>query len=177
MKIAKTGLTEDCNVVGRVVPNAPEGQWEIAIDGGSAGSVTLPAGGGKFLTLVFETLKEGTTTVGGSLGTTSPTNVDGEDSGSVVGRVVLNEPQGATVTIVAADPAKPTEVPPYSLGDITGDGKIDEADVRELAKLKNGNGRKHTANQLKAGDFNGNGKLDNADYQALRELLKEKGLL
>lgn len=50
-------------------------------------------------------------------------------------------------------------------------------DLRELAKLKNGNGRKSTTNQLKAGDFNGNGKLDNADYQALRELLKEAGEL
>ena len=44
-------------------------------------------------------------------------------------------------------------------------------------RQKNGNGRKHTADQLKAGDFNGNGKLDNADYQALREQLKEKRVL
>jgi hypothetical protein len=75
------------------------------------------------------------------------------------------------------DPDNPTDVPPYSLGDVTGDGKLDKEDVRELARLKNGNGRKDTANQLKAGDFNGNAKLDNADYQALRELLKEKGVL
>ena len=66
---------------------------------------------------------------------------------------------------------------PYQLGDVNGDGKVDELDVRLLAQLKNAAGRKWTANQLKAGDFNGNGKLDNADYQALRELLKEKGLL
>jgi hypothetical protein len=147
LKIAKTGLTEGCEVVGRVDPNAPDGDglWEITFIGG-----TLPAGGGKFLTLVFETLKEGETKVGG----------DG----------------GATVTIAAADPENPTDVPPYSLGDVNGDGKLDQEDVRELARLKNGNGRKHTANQLKAGDFNGNGKLDNADYQALRALLKEKGV-
>ena len=63
------------------------------------------------------------------------------------------------------------------VGDVNGDGKLTQDDVRELARLKNGNGRKHTANQLKAGDFNGNGKLDNADYQALRALLKEKGVL
>jgi hypothetical protein len=68
-------------------------------------------------------------------------------------------------------------IAPYQLGDVDGDGDVDEADLRLLAKLKNGNGRKWNANQLKAGDFNGNGKLDNADYQALRELLKEKGLL
>jgi hypothetical protein len=103
----------------------------------------LCACGGKFLTLVFETLKEGETTVG-----------------------------DAKVTIAASSANAP-----YRLGDVTGDGKLDKEDVRELARLKNGNGRKHTQNQLKAGDFNGNGKLDNADYQALRELLKEKGQL
>jgi hypothetical protein len=66
---------------------------------------------------------------------------------------------------------------PYQLGDVDGDGDVDEEDLRLLAKLKNGNGRKHTADQLKAGDFNGNGKLDNDDYFALRALLRERGLL
>jgi hypothetical protein len=142
LKIAKTGLTENVTFT----ESFSDGEWQIAMTGG-----TLPAGGGKFLTLVFETLKEGETKVGGD--------------------------SGATVTIAAHDQENPTDVPPYSLGDVNGDGKLDQEDVRELARLKNGNGRKHTANQLKAGDFNGNGKLDNADYQALRELLKEKGVL
>ena len=142
LKIAKTGLTENVTFT----ESFADGEWQIAMTGG-----TLPAGDGKFLTLVFETLKEGETTVG-------------SDS-------------GATVTIAAAAPENPTDVPPYSLGDVNGDGKLDKEDLRELARLKNGNGRKPTSNQLKAGDFNGNGKLDDADYQALRELLKEKGLL
>jgi hypothetical protein len=153
LKIAKTGLTEDCEIE----ETEGTGEWEIVIKCGK-----LPAGGGKFLIFVFETLKEGTTTVGcdsNSLGTANST---------------INS---ATVSIAAADPENPTDVPPYSLGDVNGDGKLDQEDVRELARLKNGNGRKYTSNQLKAGDFNGNGKLDNADYQALRALLKEKGVL
>ena len=68
-------------------------------------------------------------------------------------------------------------IAPYRLGDVDGDGDVDVEDLRLLAKLKNGNGRKPTADQIKAGDFNGNGKLDNADYQRLREFLKEKGVL
>ena len=139
LKVAPSGLTEGVGFT----ESFADGKWTISMTSG-----TLPAGGGKFFTLVFETLKEGETTVG-----------------------------GATVTIAAPNPENPTDVPPYSLGDVTGDGKLDKEDVRELARLKNGNGRKHTANQLKAGDFNGNGKLDNADYQALRDLLKEKGAL
>ena len=134
LKVASTGLTEGIGFT----ESFADGKWMISMTSG-----TLPAGGGKFFTLVFETLKEGTTTVG-----------------------------GATVMIAAS-----SENAPYQLGDVNGDGKLDQEDVRELARLKNGNGRKHTANQLKAGDFNGNGKLDNADYQALRELLKEKGVL
>ena len=132
LKIVKTGLTE--NVV--YEESVADGKWTIALKSGS-----LAAGGGKFFTLVFDTLKTGTTKVG-----------------------------EATVTILE-------ESAPYQLGDVNGDGKVDELDVRLLAQLKNAAGRKWTANQLKAGDFNGNGKLDNADYQALRAMLKEQGLL
>ncbi len=139
-KVVKSGLTEACDVQCVVVN---DGEWQITFAGG-----TLAAGGGKFLTLVFDTVKAGTTTVG-----------------------------EATVDIVDMPNDDPTDVPPYSLGDVNGDGRVDVEDVRLLAKLKNGNGRKPTENQLKAGDFNGNGKLDNADYQALRALLKEKGAL
>ena len=147
VKVVKSGITEDISFTESV--DSMQGKWTISITGAvGGGTPTLPAGGGKFLTLVFDTLKDGTTTVG-----------------------------GATVNIVSMPESDPSEVPPYSLGDVNGDGRVDVEDVRLLAKLKNGNGRKATESQIRAGDFNGNGKLDNADYQALRALLKEKGAL
>lgn len=76
-------------------------------------------------------------------------------------------PEKAAVVTIAAVSSRP----PYRLGDLTGDGVVDEADIRLLAKLKVGTGRKCTAQQLKAGDLNGNGRLDNADYQALRAMV------
>lgn len=92
--------------------------------------------------------------VGGQSGTAVPTV-----------NVVLPE-KNAIVTISAAEKVA------YKLGDLTGDGVVDQADLRLLAKLKEGTGRKCTAQQLKAGDFNGNGRLDNADYQRLRAILQ-----
>ena len=145
VKVVKSGITENVTFTESV--DSEQGKWTISITGAvGGGTPTLPAGGGKFLTLVFDTLKDGTTKVGGET--------------------------GATVSIAAR-----SEIAPYRLGDVDGDGDVGVEDLRLLAKLKNGNGRKATENQIRAGDFNGNGKLDNADYQALRALLKEKGAL
>ena len=131
--VMKSGITENIEMT----DSAQDGSWTVTMMSG-----VLPAGSGRFLTFVFDALKEGMTTVG-----------------------------GATVEIASAATAR------YFLGDVNGDGVLDVEDVRLLAKLKNGNGRKWTEDQLKAGDFNANGKLDNADYQALRQLLKDKGVL
>ena len=159
VKVVKTGLTEECVIEEshhEQTGVSPVGEWRITVGGGHAGRVTLPAGGGKFLSLVFEAKKEGVTTVGGCGATALP----------------MGDGSCATVSIAARAASAP-----YQLGDLDGDGNLDVEDLRLLVKLKNGSGRKWNADQLKAGDFNGNGKLDNADYQALRALLKEKGTL
>ena len=140
--VKKSGLTEGIGLETEVSSTGQEGRWNVSMTNG-----ILPAGSGRFLTFVFEALKEGSTTVGGATG------------------------DGATVSIAAA-----SSKPPYRLGDVNGDGELTKADAQLLARLKNGNG-KWNEDELTAGDFNGNGKLDNADYQALRALLRDLGVL
>ena len=143
VEVLKSGLTENIVMVDDGLAPSSSGRWSVTMTSG-----ILPAGSGRFLTFVFEALKEGVTTVGGAV-----------------------DAQRATVAIAAR-----SEIAPYQLGDVDGDGDVDVEDLRLLAKLKNGN-RKWNADQLKAGDFNGNGKLDNDDYQALRARLKELEIL
>ena len=141
VKVVKTGLTEDVALSASCVG----GLLTISMTGG-----TLAAGGGKFLVLVFDTIREGTTTVG-----------------------------EATVSIVAVPGGGQTDVPPYSLGDVNGDGKLDERDVREFVKVNKDispAGRKPTANQIKAGDFTGDGKIGAADVQPFIAFMAAKGI-
>ena len=107
----------------------------------------LLAGSGKFFTLVFEALKEGETMVG-----------------------------DAKVTIMKVESSDPTVVPPWSLGDMNGDGRLSKEDAQILAQLKQSHKENWTQQELRAGDFNGNGKLDNADFKALKEMLKDLGV-
>lgn len=121
------------------------GTWRFAITGAADGGSTILPAGGGKFLVFVFEAKK-----------EGATRVGGEN--------------GATVSIAAG-----TAIAPYRLGDLDGNGEVEEADLRLLAKLKSAAGRKYTANQLKAGDFNGNAQLDNADYQALREQLKQKG--
>lgn len=138
IKVVPSGLTEGVSFTESVA----DGKWTINLINGN-----LPAGSGKFFTLVFETLKEGETKVG-----------------------------DAKVTIEKVESIDPTVVPPWSLGDMNGDGRLTKEDAQILARLKQSSKPKWNERELKAGDFNGNGKLDNADYQSLREKLKSLGV-
>ena len=138
IKVVPSGLTEGVSFTESVA----DGKWTINLING-----ILPAGSGKFFTLVFETLKEGETKVG-----------------------------DAKVTIEKVESIDPTVVPPWLLGDMNGDGRLTKEDAQILARLKQSSKPKWNERELKAGDFNGNGKLDNADYQSLREKLKSLGV-
>ena len=138
IKVVPSGLTEGVSFTESVA----DGKWTINLINGN-----LPAGSGKFFTLVFETLKEGETKVG-----------------------------DAKVTIEKVESIDLTVVPPWSLGDMNGDGRLTKEDAQILARLKQSSKPKWNKRELRSGDFNGNGKLDNADYQALRERLKSLGV-
>ena len=126
----------------------------------------IAPGSGKLYEYVFEVLGEGAGETTVSVKSATMFGIGG-------GKVTVALPEKDAMITIAARP----ESAPYRLGDIDGDGKVDEIDLRLLAKLKSAAGRKWTANQLKAGDFNGNGKLDDADYQALWAMLKEPGAI
>jgi hypothetical protein len=69
VKVVKSGITEGISFTESV--DSVQGEWTISITGAvGGGTPILPAGGGKFLTLVFDTLKDGTTKVGCETGAT-----------------------------------------------------------------------------------------------------------
>ena len=143
------------------------GELTVTTQGGKC-----PAGGGAFLRLCFDvaSVSAATTTV-------AVAEASMKVAGNATAEVSIMPTSGRVIILPPAYEASQGGVPPYSRGDMNGDGVLDVADIRLLARLKDASGRKYTSEQLRAGDFNGNGKLDNADFQALKALLKAKGVL
>lgn len=162
----KTGLSSAFQVTAGD-PDAEVGEWTVTTKGGKC-----PAGGGAFLLLRFDVTTETAVTT-----TVAVTEASMTVAGNAGAEVDIMPVEGQVIILPPVPEAGQDGVPPYSPGDVDGNGLLDAADVRLLAKLKSAAGRKYTAAQLRAGDFNGNGKLDDADYQALRAKLKELGKL
>ena len=144
VKVVKTGLTEECVIeeshheqMGASpagdsgLSPEPSGRWTLTMTGGM-----LPAGGGKFLSLVFEAKKEGVTTVGGATVSIAAAtasapyrlgDVDGDgdvDKDDLKHLAKLKNGNGQHPT---ADQIK--------AGDFNGNGKLDNADYQALKAL------------------------------------------
>ena len=127
LKIVKSGLTENVSCEESVA----DGKWTITIKGGK-----LEAGGGKFLTLVFDTLKPGTTKVGEATVTIvarqepAPYRLGDLTGDGIVDRDDLRELaklKNAASHKWTADQLK--------AGDLNGNGVLDNADYQALRDL------------------------------------------
>ena len=127
LKIVKTGLTENVSYEESVA----DGKWTITLKSGN-----LAAGGGKFFTLVFDTLKAGTTKVGEATVTIaarleSASYRLGDLSGDgIVDKDDLRElgkQKDTTSGRWSADQLK--------AGDLNGNGVLDNADYQALRDL------------------------------------------
>lgn len=161
VEIRTTGLTDGIFVDEE---KSALGKWTAKLSGGSVG-----AGSGSFLVFAFRTASVCETEV--ALGNAVLKAADGAG-------LSVEMPGPVTVGVVARSEGEsdPSIVPPWSLGDMNGDGRLTKEDAQILARLKQSSKPKWNERELRAGDFNGNGKLDNADYQALREKLKSLGV-
>ena len=162
VKIRTTGLTDGISVEEE---KPALGKWTAKLSGGSIG-----AGRGSFLVFAFRTASVCETEVALENAVLKAANGAG---------LSVEMPGPVTVGVVARSEGEsdPSIVPPWSLGDMNGDGRLTKEDSQILAQLKQSSKPKWNENELRAGDFNGNGKLDNADYQALRAILKDIGAI
>ena len=162
VKIRTTGLTDGISVEEE---KPALGKWTAKLSGGSIG-----AGSGSFLVFAFRTASVCETEVALENAVLKAANGAG---------LSVEMPGPVTVGVVARSEGEsdPSIVPPWSLGDMNGDGRLTKEDSQILAQLKQSSKPKWNENELRAGDFNGNGKLDNADYQALRAILKDIGAI
>lgn len=162
VEIRTTGLTDGIFVDEE---KSALGKWTAKLSGGSVG-----AGSGSFLVFAFRTASVCETEV--ALENAVLKAADG------VG-LSVEMPGPVKVGVVARSEGEsdPSIVPPWSLGDMNGDGRLTKEDSQILAQLKQSSKPKWNENELRAGDFNGNDKLDNADYQALRAILKDIGAI
>ena len=127
LKIVKTGLTE--NVI--YEESVADGKWTITLKSGN-----LAAGGGKFFTLVFDTLKAGTTKVGEA----TVTIVARQEPalyrlGDVTGDGVVDTLDLRELAKLKSAAGRKWTANQLKAGDFNGNGKLDEADYQALRDL------------------------------------------
>lgn len=132
LKVVKTGLTENVSYEESIA----DGKWTITFKNGK-----LEAGGGKFFTLVFDTLKAGTTKVGEATVTiaarpeSAPYRLGDLSGDGIVDKDDLRELaklKNAASHKWTADQLK--------AGDLNGNGVLDNADYQALRDLLKGRG-------------------------------------
>lgn len=130
LRILKNDLTAGVTLT----ESFADGEWRIAMNGGK-----IPAGSGKFLTLVFETLKEGETTVGDAkvtiVASGDPSKVPSYSLGDVNGDGVLNKADLQELSRLKNGNGLNPTAEEIKAGDFNGNGRLDNADHQALRKL------------------------------------------
>ena len=123
IEVVKSGITENIEMTDL----AQNGNWTVTMSSG-----VLPAGSGRFLTFVFEALKEGTTTAGGATVTISVASR--YFLGDVNGDGVLTKADAQLLAMLKNGNGK-WNADELKAGDFNGNGKLDNADYQALRAL------------------------------------------
>ncbi len=124
IEVVKSGITENIEMT----DSAQNGNWTVTMSSG-----VLPAGSGRFLTFVFDTLKEGTTTAGGATLTISAASR--YFLGDVNGDGVLTKADAQLLARLKNGARQHPTSDQIKAGDFNGNGKLDNADYQALRAL------------------------------------------
>jgi len=125
VEVVKSGITENVEMT----DSAQNGSWTVTMTSG-----VLPAGSGRFLTFVFEALKEGTTTVGGATVEIASAATARYFLGDVNGDGELTKADAQLLARLKNGNEK-WSVDELKAGDFNGNGKLDNADYQALRAL------------------------------------------
>ena len=123
VKVVKSGITENVEMTDSV----QNGSWTVTMTSG-----VLPAGSGRFLTFVFDALKEGTTTIGGA--TVEISASPRYFLGDVNGDGELTKADAKLLARLKNGNGKWNE-DELKAGDFNGNGMLDNADYQALRAL------------------------------------------
>ena len=125
VEVVKSGITENIEMT----DSAQNGSWTVTMTSG-----VLPAGSGRFLTFVFEALKEGTTTVGGATVEIASGATARYFLGDVNGDGELTKADAQFLARLKNGNEK-WSADELKAGDFNGNGKLDNADYQALRAL------------------------------------------